>query len=84
MDRPTIEDIKRQIKKLQEYRRTIPKESMLGDKNHLVIDLQIKVLKGVIISKNDVYKMKDELGSICQKVIRAFDYLDGEIGELTE
>lgn len=84
MDKPTIEDIKCQIKNLQEYKRTIPKESMFGDKNHLVIDAQIKVLKGEIITKNDVYKMKDDLGDMCPKVIKAFDYLNGEINELTE
>ncbi len=84
MDKPTIEEIKRQIEKLEEYKKTIPKESMFGDKNHLVVDAQIKVLTGEIITRNDAYKMKDELGNMCQKVIKAFDYIDGQIETLVE
>ena len=58
----TKEEIDRQINGLEQEKRIVPEKSLFGTNNHLIIDYQIKVLKGeVYVEPRPIQECKIEI-----------------------
>jgi len=73
-------EIDRMIKALLKQREALPEINFFNENNHILIDTQIEILEGKILSEDEVYDREDEFSEgqpsdVCQ----AFDWLHERI-----
>jgi hypothetical protein len=90
MAKRTQEEIDKEIAKLEQLKKGMPRENHFGDNNHKIIEYQIAVLKGEYHDESDIDEItrfedeeeteddsKDLNQSEGSAVNQAFDFLEG-------
>ena len=77
----TKEEIDRQINGLENEKRIVPKKSLFGTNSHLIIDYQIKILKGEVhphdIDEDD-FENETDFSDVFEKAEETQDWMDGK------
>ena len=83
MKERTKEDINRMLKALKNQRESIPEFDVFNTNNHLLINLQMDIIEGVISDEDELYdeiKLQNDLSEDeLSDVALAFQWLDCEI-----
>jgi hypothetical protein len=77
----TQPEIDHMILALGKQRDKLPEYNVFGGNNHLTIDTQIEILKGQIISEDDIYDREDEFGDACSDIAMVFDWMKGHFDD---
>ena len=79
----TKEEIQKQIDGLTKEKSIVPPVGLFGTKNHLVIDYQIKVLKGEVSPEDldeddDDFEDETDFSDVMEKAEETKEWLNGE------
>ena len=82
MNTRTQDEINRQILGLENEKKIVPEKSLFGTNNHLIIDYQIKVLKGEvhphdIDEDDDDFEDETEFLDVFEKAEKTREWLEG-------
>lgn len=82
MNTRTQDEVNRQILGLENEKKIVPEKSLFGTNNHLIIDYQIKVLKGEvhpddIDEDDDDFEDETEFLYVFEKVEETREWLEG-------
>ena len=77
------EEIQKQIDGLEKEKTIVPPVGLFGTKNHLVIDYQIKVLKGEVSPEDldeddDDFEDETDFSDVMEKAEETKEWLNGE------